>query len=75
MPLARDVEIGNDIEELIFDRLPELRGGDVPPATRELTIVSTVFVPEEFDGSPDTRRLGVRLYRVDFLAAPPSNPS
>lgn len=69
VPLAQNVEIGDDIEELTFDRLPELPGGDASPVTHELAINSSVFVPEQVDGSPDARRLGVRLYRVEFLAA------
>lgn len=60
--LAAGLTVGNAVEELTLD-LPESER----PGPTELTIRTTAFRPVDLDLSPDTRSLGVRVYRVDVL--------
>ena len=63
---------------LIIDNQPQAVTLDIPPSERagptELLIRSTTFHPESLGLSPDTRNLGVRVYRADILPAEPDEP-
>ena len=60
-------------DSLVVENQPQAITLDIPPSERagptELMIRSTVFRPEALGLSPDTRNLGVRVYRADILPA------
>ncbi len=60
-------------DSLVVENQPQAITLDIPPSERagptELMIRSTVFQPEALGLSPDTRNLGVRVYRADILPA------
>ena len=66
--LAAGLTVGNAVETLTFDLPESERSG-----TTELTIRSTAFRPLDLGLSPDSRRLGVRVYRVDVLPGLPES--
>ena len=63
-------------DSLVVANQPQAITLDIPPSERagptELMIRSTVFQPEALGLSPDTRNLGVRVYRADILPAEPA---
>ena len=63
-------------DSLVVENQPQAITLDIPPSERagptELMIRSTVFQPEALGLSPDTRNLGVRVYRADILPAEPA---
>ena len=67
------------VDGLVVGNAPETITLDLPESERsgsiELTIRSTAFRPRTLGLSSDFRNLGVRLYRVDVLRAPPDGAS
>lgn len=60
---------------IVVENQPQPITLDIPPAERggplELLIRSTTFQPQALGTAPDTRNLGVRVYRADILPAEP----
>ena len=65
-------------DSVIIENQPQTITLDIPPAESagptELMIRSTTFQPEALGLSPDTRNLGVRVYRADILPAESEEP-
>ena len=69
--IADGLVLGNDVQTIALDLPESERSGST-----ELTIRSTAFRPRSVGLSPDRRRLGVRVYRVDVLRdSPDDSPS
>ena len=68
--IANRLVVGNAPQSVTLD-LPESEGA----GWTELTIRSTAFRPQSLGLSADRRRLGVRVYRVEVLPAPPDDAS
>lgn len=64
--IAYRLAVGNAPQTVTLDLPESERSGST-----ELTIRSTAFQPQSLGLSSDTRILGVRVYRVDVLNAPP----
>ena len=60
-------------DSVVVENQPQTLALDIPPSERgsptELLIRSTTFRPESLGLAPDTRNLGVRVYRADILPA------
>ncbi|MCY4599522.1 MAG: hypothetical protein OXF27_06350 [Acidobacteria bacterium] len=65
-------------DSVIIENQPQTITLDIPPSEQagptELMIRSSIFQPESLGLSPDTRNLGVRVYRADILPAEPDEP-
>ena len=65
-------------DSVIIENQPQTITLDIPPSEQagptELMIRSSIFQPEALGLSPDTRNLGVRVYRADILPAEPDEP-
>ena len=63
---------------IVVENQPHAITLDIPEAERagptELLIRSTTFQPQALGVAPDTRNLGVRVYRADILPAAPDEP-
>ena len=67
--IADGLAVGNGRQTIELDLPASERAG-----TTELTIRSNAFRPVALDISPDRRRLGIRVYRVEVLRGPPDDP-
>ena len=63
---------------IVVENQPHAITLEIPEAERagptELLIRSTTFQPQALGVAPDTRNLGVRVYRADILPAAPDEP-
>ncbi len=66
--IADGLAVGAGLQTIALDLPASERAG-----TTELTIRSTAFQPAALDLSPDRRRLGIRVYRVEVLRGPPDD--
>ena len=68
--IADGLAVGEGLQTITLDLPESERAGPT-----ELTIRSTAFRPSDLELSPDRRNLGIRVYRVEVLRAPPDDSS